>query len=123
MRYESTVTMHAKSAPGVTLLIKRMSFGRRLELMRRIRELAQQVEHSASADRNEEQMDAALLAFEMDRIYLTWGVGEIRGLELDGVPATPQSLAETGPEALFREALAAVKGTCGLGAERGGQHG
>ena len=35
-------------------------------------------------------------------------------LELDGVPATPESLAAVGPEELFREAIAAVKAECGL---------
>ncbi|HWB95680.1 MAG TPA: hypothetical protein VG672_03235 [Bryobacteraceae bacterium] len=121
MHYESTVTVQAKSAPGVTLRIRRMSFGRRLELMRRIRELTRRAAAlEETADEAEEKMEAALLAFEMDRIYLTWGVEEIRGLEVDGMAATAESLAEAGPEPLFREALALVKGACGLG---GGQHG
>ncbi len=38
----------------------------------------------------------------------------MRGLELDGAPATPESLAAIGPEELFREAVAAVKAECGL---------
>jgi len=38
----------------------------------------------------------------------------VGGLELDGSPATPASLASDGPEDLFREALAAVKAECGL---------
>ncbi|HZT34214.1 MAG TPA: hypothetical protein VFA33_30260 [Bryobacteraceae bacterium] len=123
MTYESTITVKAKSAPGVTLLVNRMSFARRLELMRRIRRLAHEAQLPETADEAEEKMDAALLAFELDRIYVTWGVREVRGLEIDGAPATPQTLADAGPEALFREALATVKASGGLGGARGGQHG
>jgi hypothetical protein len=43
-----------------------------------------------------------------------WGLEEIHGLELDGQPATAESLIERGPEELFVEALAAVKSECGL---------
>jgi hypothetical protein len=38
----------------------------------------------------------------------------VRGLRIDGEPATPASLIERGPEKLFQEALAAVKAECGL---------
>lgn len=61
-------------------------------------------------------MDAALLQAEIDRVYLGWGLRSISGLELDGIPATPDLLAERGPEELFREALAAVRAQTGLSA-------
>jgi hypothetical protein len=61
-----------------------------------------------------DKMDAALLQREIDRLYLAWGLREISGLEVDGAAATPESLADTGPEDLFREALAAVRGETGL---------
>jgi hypothetical protein len=38
----------------------------------------------------------------------------VEGLELDGAPATPESLAGSGPEELFREAVAAVRAEAGL---------
>jgi hypothetical protein len=59
-------------------------------------------------------MEARLLAAEIDRIYLLWGLQEVSGVDLDGKPATPESLAASGPEELYREALAAVKQQCGL---------
>ena len=40
---------------------------------------------------------------------MLWGLAEVGGLELDGAPATPESLVLRGPEELFREALVAVK--------------
>jgi hypothetical protein len=61
-----------------------------------------------------DKMDAALLQAGIDRLYLTWGLQSIAGLEVDGVDATPESLAESGPEELFREALEAVRAETGL---------
>jgi hypothetical protein len=40
----------------------------------------------------------------------------ISGLELDGAVATPESLAQTGPEELFREAVVVVRAQTGLSA-------
>ena len=59
-------------------------------------------------------MDAALLEVEIERLYVKWGLREVTGLEVDGSAATPESLAESGPEDLFREALAAVRAAAGL---------
>ena len=119
MKYESTITVQAKSAHGVTLRLNRMSFARRMELMQRIRDLGARTDRAGGTDEILQNMDATLLAFEVDRTYVLWGVREITGLEVDGIPATPQSLAEAGPEALFREALTAVKGICGLAGAKG----
>jgi len=114
MDYTSFETIDSAKAPGVTYTIVKMSFGRRVELTRRIRELAARREFAEAGDTANEKMEAALLASEIDRIYLLWGLKEVTGLELDGQPATPESLAASGPEELFREALAAVKQQCGL---------
>jgi hypothetical protein len=59
-------------------------------------------------------MDATLVRVEIDRLYVKWGLRAISGLNLDGVEATPESLAEAGPEELFREALAIVRQQTGL---------
>jgi hypothetical protein len=64
-------------------------------------------------------MEATLLKAEVGRLYLNWGLRGIAGLEVDGAEATPELLAEAGPESLFQEALAAVRAEAGLtGAER-----
>jgi hypothetical protein len=93
-----------------------MSFGRRVELMRRVRELARQMEFLEAGAVTGDKMDAALLQAEIDRLFLKWGLLGVTGLELDGAAATPESLAEAGPEDLFREALAAVRAETGLDA-------
>jgi hypothetical protein len=114
MEYSSVETIDSAVAPGVSFTVVKMSFGRRVELTRRIRELAARKEFVEAGDSVNEKMEAALLASEIDRIYLLWGLTEVAGLVLDGVPATPELLAANGPEDLFREALAAVKRQCGL---------
>lgn len=114
MEYTSYEIVGSKLAPGVTYTVARMSFGRRVELTRRIRELALRKEFVESGQTVDEKMEAALLASEIDRLYLLWGLKALDGLDVDGSPASPESLAASGPEELFREALAAVKEQCGL---------
>ena len=114
MTYSSYEIVDSKVAAGVSFKVARMSFGRRVELTRRIRELALRKEFLQAGETPDEKMDAALLASEIDRIYLLWGLKEVTGLELDGAPASPESLAANGPENLLREALSAIKKQCGL---------
>jgi hypothetical protein len=119
MRYESERLVESKVAEGVVFRVARMSFGRRMELMRRVRELARRVEFLEAGRTPGERMDAALARVEIDRLYVAWGLRGVAGLTVDGAEATPEALAEAGPEELFREALAAVRAEAGLsGAER-----
>jgi len=61
-----------------------------------------------------EKLEAAVLAAEIDRVYLGWGLEEIAGLTIDDEPATPESLIDKGPMDLAREILSRVKRECGL---------
>ena len=117
MTYESEAVVESRVAAGVTYTVWRMSFGRRLELMRRIRELARRVEFLEAGQEPGGKMDAALLQAEIDRLYVVWGLRSISGLELDGKAATPEALADSAPEEMFREALAAVRAEAGLTVE------
>lgn len=114
MDYESTARIQSAVMPGVEFVIRRMSFGGRIAIMRRIRELADRVEFLEAGTTTKEKLDSALLAAEIDRNYVLWGLQEVVGLELDGAPATPESLADRGPEKLLQEALEAIKAECGL---------
>ncbi len=118
MAYESVVTVESRVTEGVRFEIARMSFGRRVQLMRRVRELARRMEFLEAGNAPGERMDAALLQADIDKLYLTWGLRGVTGLEVDGAPATPEILAESGPEGLFREALAAVRAETGLSEEQ-----
>jgi hypothetical protein len=114
MRYESTITVTSKLAPDVSFTIERMSLGHRIELIRRIRELGQKIEFLDAGSDMKEKIEATLLANEVDRLYLQWGLREVQGLEIDGQPATPELLVSSGPEDLCREITAAIKSECGL---------
>jgi hypothetical protein len=115
--YASDTLVNSRAFPGVTFTIARMSFGRRVELMRRVRELARRTEFLAASEEAGDKMDAALLQAEIERTYVMWGVKSVTGLAVDGVAAGPELLAEAGPEELFREALAAVRKETGLSEE------
>ena len=112
--YASHVVVESQVAPGVQFQIARISFERRLELMRRVRELGRQAEFLAAGASVWEKMDAKLLEAEIERTYVAWGIAEVRGLRIDGEVAGTELLIRRGPEALFREALAAVRRETGL---------
>jgi hypothetical protein len=112
--YESLVRAPSQVSAGVTFTVRRMSFTRRTDLMRRIRELAGRMEFLEAGESPQEQMDAGLLRAEIDRVYLDWGLAGVEGLTLDGEPATPELLARIGPEELCQEALHVVRAEAGL---------
>jgi hypothetical protein len=114
MKYASTFKARSKQWPEVTLEIGRISFGRRIELTRRIRELAQKAEFFEAGGTPRERIEATLLASEIDRTYLEWGLMAVDGLEVDGETATPEGLIAAGPEALCQEALGLIKAECGM---------
>ena len=99
------------------MTIAKMSFGRRVELMRRVRELARRTEFLEAGEDSGDKMDAALLQSEIERVYVMWGVKAVSGLVVDARAAGAELLAEAGPEELFREALAAVRRETGLNEE------
>jgi hypothetical protein len=113
-RWDSRLIVASESMPGVSFAIARMTFGRRLELMKRVRDLAARIEYFEAGRDEKNRMEASLVGAEMDKLYLAWGLEEVRGLSLDGEAATPETLVERGPEALVYEALAAIKAECGL---------
>src|ERR1039457_3097185 len=106
MIYESVATVESRVASGVMFTVAKMSFGRRAGLMRQVRELARRMEFLEAGGDAGQKMDAALLRVEIERLYVKWGLLGISGLEVDGVAATPDSLADIGPEELVQEAAA-----------------
>ncbi len=114
MSWNSHSVIPSASHEGVEFVVARMTFGRRMELMRRVRDLASRLEYFEAGQDAKNGMEASLLAAEIDRLYVVWGLEEIRGLEIDGVPATTERLIDVGPEELFVEALTAVRLECGL---------
>jgi len=115
--YASEALVESRTVPGVTFTIAKMSFGRRVELMRRVRDLARRTEFLAASEDSGDKMDAALLRAEIERVYVMWGVKAVSGLTVDARAAGAELLAGAGPEELFREALAAVRRETGLSEE------
>ena len=113
VNYGSTVRRESAHHPGVTFVVHRMSFGRRIELMKTIRDASAKADFHAAAPQADKMLVGVLTA-EIDHIYVRWGLREIEGLVIDGEPATPETLSTLGPENLFLEALTAVKEVCGL---------
>jgi hypothetical protein len=117
VEYESVVRCESTTVPGVTYQVRRMSFGARMELSRKIRELSKRVEFLASGSDIQQHLEANVLSHEIDDVFLGWGLVEIRGLNIDGEPATAELLTAKGPDSLAREIVASIRGQCGLGEE------
>jgi hypothetical protein len=117
MEYTSSVTYESKTAPGVRFTIARMTFGRRIELTKRIRDLARRIEFLEAGSDLREKIEATVLEREVERVYLEWGLKEVTGLVIDGKEAGPSELIESGPEELCQEIVAAIKAECGLSEE------
>ncbi len=119
MDYESVRVVRSQAAEGVSYTVARFSFGRRMELMRQVRELARRLEFLQAGKEPAGTMEGSIIRAEIDRLFLNWGLRAVSGLVIDGAMATPELLAEAGPEELAREALAAVRAETGLnGTER-----
>jgi hypothetical protein len=114
VQYESIISLESKAAPGVRFAIHRISFGRRMELSRRVRELSRKAEFLAAGTEVHEKIEANILAQEIDAMYLQWGLVSITGIVIDGEPATAERFLEKGPEELVREVISAIKAQCGL---------
>jgi hypothetical protein len=114
MNYESERVIASASVEGATFRIARMSFGRRIELTRRIWELTKKVEFLDAGEDPREKLEAAVLRGEIDRVYLSWGLVGVEGLTIDGEAASAERLIEAGPEELSQEIVAAIKAECGL---------
>ena len=118
-RYESTVEVASQRVPGARFTVERMSFGRRLELIRQLKGWLGKLEFVSAGTAGpggapEQQAEAALLSGEIDRIYLRWGLRGVTGLAIDGEEATVENLIESGPEELVQEILEAIRREAGL---------
>jgi hypothetical protein len=112
--HQSWAWFDAHTWAGVRYRIVAMSVARRIELARRIREIGRRLEFLEAGNDAREKLEAVVLAGEIDRAYLEWGLEAVEGLSIDGEAATPEMLIEKGPVDLAEEILARIKGECGL---------
>ena len=109
MEYESTVTGRSALYPDVEFTIARISLARRIELGGRVREIGFKEEFLESSGRLEDEVQVTVMRRRIDRMYLEWGLLNIRGLTIDGVAADVQALIDRGPEDLVREILDVIR--------------
>ena|SRR5271165_5619682 len=112
--WESRVWFDAEAVEGVRYEIVRVSFGRRIELARRIREIGRRMEYLEAGTDARETLEATVLSAEIDRAYLEWGLVAVEGLEIDGEAATPEALVDRGPVELAVEILGRIRSECGM---------
>ena len=113
-RWESRVWIEAEAVQGVRYEIVRVSFGRRIELARRIREIGRKMEYLQAGNDARETLEATVLSAEIDRAYLEWGLVSVEGLLIDGADATPETVVDRGPVELAMEILGRIKSECGM---------
>ena len=115
--YTSETTFESAILPPVRFVLHRMSAARRLDLVGRLGELATQLEMLRASEALDDRVQAEALRIRIDREYLLWGLKELRGLDIDGVPAEADSLFECGPEALTKEIVSRIREECELSGE------
>jgi hypothetical protein len=113
----STVAWHDSHVmPGVRYGIRRISLAQRIELTSRARELTNRYEFLRAGDAAD-QLEASLADLLTRKLYLEWGLAEIRELTIDGQAATVEMVVEKAPEALSNEIVAAIQGELSLSEE------
>ena len=111
--YASVAWQQSRCLERVSFAVRRPSLAQRIELTGRVRELTLKHEFLRAGDASD-QTEAALSELLVHKLYVEWGLAEIRGLKIDGDPADTVMLIERGPEELIHEIVTAIKAECGL---------
>jgi hypothetical protein len=117
MNYQSELTAPSEQQPGVTYRLARISLGKRIQILQRMRDLARKAGFLAAGEEVRDQIDAALVEKEIDVLYLRSGLLEVGGLTINGQEPSVEQFIQEGPESLTTEALRLVKQQFGLDAE------
>jgi len=117
MHYNSTIQYESSTIPGVRFTLWRLSFGKRLELLRRVHGLAAKQEFFTASQTVESQYGAAILEQEVQQVYLQCCLVQVEGMLIDGEPASTEILIHRGPESLVEEITSAIHRQMGLTAE------
>ena len=114
VEWESALWRESEKAPGVRYKTVKMTLARRADLTGRVRTVLNKARFHAASGEAAEQMEAALMAVDADRMLLDWGLLEVAGLKIDGEAASVRSLIEAGPEELCREIAEQIRRDCQL---------
>ncbi len=111
--YESARWHNSKHMPLVSFGVRKVSLANRLDLVSQVRESCHKYEFLRAGD-NGEQSEAAMGDLIVKKLYLDWGLGAVKGLTIDGRPATTESLIASGPEQLADEIIEQIRCELGL---------
>ncbi len=113
----SSISWHkSQTTKGVRYGLRRTSLLQRIELTRKVRELALQHEF-LQAGPISDQLEATLGDLLVQKLYLEWALTDIQGLRIDGHAGTVEMLIEKGPEALSTEIASAIRADISLSEE------
>ena len=133
-KHETTRRFESELFPGVSVILRKMTEGRRIELRRlinednrRIRDILREqadIEKQPDESRNmarwldlQDEFNGLLIE-KVNPIWIKWGVKQVEGLEVDGRALGAEDW-ENWPSALFTEVIDAVKAEAELnGIER-----
>ena len=85
----------------------------RIDLTRRLKELISKHEFLLAGNL-QERTEAAMADLLIKRLYLEWGLVELKGLRVDRCIATPEVLLQKGPENLADEIVSVIRGSLEL---------
>jgi len=106
--YSSVVWRESAIIPNIQFAVRRASLLQRIELTRRLRELTLHNEF-LNAGGTPDQLQASLSDLQARKLYLEWGLAEVKGLSIDGVLADADLLIAKGPENLLEEMISAIR--------------
>ena len=113
----SSLTWHESQViAGVRFAIRRVSLSQRIDLTRRVQELANRYEFLTSGD-IKDQLEATLADLLVRKLYLEWGLLDVTGLKIDGKQASLETLVEKGPEILSNEIVSTIRNELELSAD------
>ena len=106
--YESLLWLESERFPGVDFSIRKISLSQRIDLSSRIRELTLKNEFLKAGELTD-QLEASMADLLVRKLYVEWAVVDLKGLKIDGRPASVELLIERGPEELVNEMAEAIR--------------
>lgn len=110
--YSSTKLCQSVCRPGVAYVVRKMSLRRRAALASALAEIGPRLEFTTAGSTAMDQLETTRLLAAAAETYLKWGLLSVEGLDVDGEPATIETLLDRGPEDLCDEIVQSIQAEC-----------